>query len=380
MKRLGGWLALVALAAAALAVLAILTGRGDGAADAVENAAGRAWAALVGAVGEDDDDRDEDDDDDRGRGEDDDDDEPPLPLVDGVLAVRLDESRQKLAGIATERLETASLTPTLRATAEVVDVQPLAALRGLYRERFYGARAADIAVAAARREHERLDALYRDDADIARKEVMRAEAAWQTARAERYRVWAGLDSLRARARSEWGAALADQAFADDDARFARLVDSADSLLRAVLPAGRILPGGVREASLERNGAAVPAAYVSPAPRTVAGGGESHFFLVSGLPLPAGLRLDLRIPLAEAPAVGLALPPEAVVRALGRDWAYARIDDSHFVRREVALGRLLPDGRYLAGGLEPDAEVATVGAMVLYAEEFRSQVRNEDDDD
>ena len=40
----------------------------------------------------------------------------------------------------------------------------------------------------------------------------------------------------------------------------------------------------------------------------------------------------------------------------------------------------PTGRYLARGLEAGVEVAVAGAMVLFAEEFRSQIRDEDDDD
>ena len=75
-----------------------------------------------------------------------------------------------------------------------------------------------------------------------------------------------------------------------------------------------------------------------------------------------------------------MPQGAVVRGLGRDWAYARVDERHFVRREVSLDHVLPDGRYLAGGLEAGVEVAVAGAMVLFAEEFRSQIRDEDDDD
>lgn len=363
-----------AVAAAALAA-GFFALAGDDRRAALGEAAGRAWAALVEAApgaGPDGDDDAEDEDDE-------DDDEEPLPLVDGVPAVRLDAERQELAGVETARLEAASFVPTVLAAAEVVDIQPLAALRDAYRERFFDAEAADIAVATAAAEHERLAALYREDADVAQKEVSRAEAAWRTARTQRHRVWAGLDSLRAQAAREWGPVLAEWAFAADDERFAGLASGADSLLRAVLPVGRAWAEGLREASVARGDGAVPAAWLSPAPRAEAGAGESHFFLAPGLALPAGLRLELRAPLTVAPIVGAALPRAAVVRALGRDWVYARLDERHFVRREVSLDHVLPDGRYLAAGLDAGAEAAVTGALVLYAEEFRSQVRDEDDD-
>lgn len=372
--RAWSWLAFVALLAAVAAF-----DRGEGPATA---ALGHAWAALVGTVpglDRDEDDVDDDDDAYEEADDDDDDDDAPLVLVGGMPAVHLDDERQGLAGVKTARLEAGSLMPTIPAVGDVVDVQPLAALRDRYREEFFRAEAADVVLAAARREHERLDALYRDNADVARKAVLRAEADWQAARAERYRLWASLDSLRARARGEWGPVLAEWAFADDG-RFRALASGGGSLLRAVLPPGRVLPSGAGSASLVRNGSTIAAAYVSPAPRTADGAGESHFFLVSGLFLPAALRLSLRIPLTTEPATGLALPQAAVVRALGRAWAYVRFDDSHFVRRAVSLDRVLPDGRYLVNDLDREDEVATVGAAILYAEEFRSQIRDEDDDD
>ena len=252
-------------------------------------------------------------------------------------------------------------------------------LRGRYRALFFAAEAADITLAAAKREHDRLDALYRDDTSVAQKTVLQAEAEWRTAEAERYRLWTELDSLRLAARLEWGPVLAELALAADDPGFARLASGKDSLLRAVLPPGRMLPSAAAEASFAHNGGAVVAHHLAPAPRTLAGGGESHFF-IAPLPLPAALRVHMDVPAVAEPLQGLALPPGAVVRALGRDWVYAQVDESHFVRREVSLGPVLPDGRYLSGGLESDDNVAIIGAMVLYAEEFRSQIRNEDDDD
>lgn len=375
----------LALAAAAAVLLAALAFGLAGGPAALLRAAisGPAGAALAS---DDEDGNDDDSGEDGDGGEDDDEDDEPLPLVGGAPAVRLDAERRELAGVTAARLEPASLTPTLLAAAESVNIQPLAALRDAWRERFFAARAADVAVAAARREHERLDALFRDRADVAEKEVSRAEAAWRTARAERDRLGAVLDALRARAAREWGPALAAWAFAADDSRFAALAAGADSLLRAALPAGAAGADGLRNAELERPGAPLPLVYVSPAPRPAADGapapaaGESHFFLAPGLALPAGHRVGARVARGGGPLSGVALPPAAVVRAMGRDWAYTRLDERHFVRREVALLGVLPDGRYLAGGLEPGAAAVVVGAPILYAEEFRSQIRDEDDDD
>ncbi len=345
------------------------------AAVAARDGAARLWDALT-AGGADDGDEDEDDD-----GDDDGDDDAfaPPPVVGGMPAVRLDAARAALAGVTATRLEPARRAPAAAAPAEVVDIQPLAALRDRYRERFFAARAAEVQLEAARRDHERLAALHRGNADVSEKAALRAEADRDAARAERDRVRAELAALRARARREWGPALAGRAFSADGAGFAGLASGADSLLRAAAPPGAVAPGGARGAWFEHGGARIAAEWLAPAPRA-AGGGAGHFFLARGAAAPAGLRLTLRIPLADEAAEGLALPPEAAVRAMGRDWVYVRAGADLFVRREVTLAGPLPDGRYWLAGREPAGEVVTAGAAILYAEEFRSQIRNEDDDD
>jgi hypothetical protein len=315
--------------------------------------------------------------------DDDDDDAEPALIVGGVPAVRLEEETQALGGIETAVLEAASLVPEVALVGEVVDIQPLIDQRAGYREAYFRAQAADIRLDALRAEHRRLAALYSDDANVAQKTVQQAEAAWQAERAERNRLWDGLDAVRQRAARDWGGVLADWAFERDNAAFEALFQRRDSIILVHLPARLPLAPGVTNAFIAPDGerqAAQPAAYVSPAPR---GGravpGEAHFFVAANTVLPAGARLQLWLPQRGEPLAGHALPASAIVHALGRSWAYVQVDDEHFVRRAVDLSHPLPDGRYLIQSLSAEEAVAVTGAVVLYAEEFRSQIRDEDDD-
>jgi len=325
---------------------------------------------------------DDDDDDDEHAGDDDDDAEPAL-IVGGVPAVRLDEETQDLGGIETAVLEAATLVPEVALVGEVVDIQPLIDQRAQYREAYFRAQAADIRLDALRAEHRRLAALYSDDANVAQKTVQQAEAAWQAERAERNRLWDGLDTLRQRAARDWGRVLSGWAFERENAAFEALFHRRDTVILVHLPAALPLAPGVAQAFVAADGermSAKPAAHISPAARGGrAAPGEAHFFVAADTVLPAGTRVQLWLPQHAEPLAGRALPASAVVHALGRSWAYVQVDDEHFVRRAVDLSHPLPDGRYLVQALAADEAAAVTGAVVLYAEEFRSQVRDEDDD-
>jgi membrane fusion protein, multidrug efflux system len=329
---------------------------------------------------------DDDDDDDEHAGNDDDDDDDdaePALIVGGVPAVRLDEETQDLGGIETALLEAVSLVPEVALVGEVVDIQPLIDQRAGYREAYFRAQAADIRLDALRAEHRRLAALYSDDANVAQKTVQQAEAAWQAERAERNRLWDGLDTLRQRAARDWGPVLAGWAFERENAAFEALFHRHDTVILVHLPAALPMASGVAQAFVAADGErrfARPASHISAAPRGGrASPGEAHYFAAADTVLPAGTRVQLWLPQSVEPLAGRALPASAIVHALGRSWAYVQVDEEHFVRRAVDLSHPLPDGRYLIQALAADEAAAVTGAVVLYAEEFRSQVRDEDDD-
>ena len=313
----------------------------------------------------------------------DDDEAGPALIISGVLAVRLDEEIQALGGIKTATLDVVSLIPEVALVGEVVDIQPLIDQRAAYREAYFKAQAADIRLDALRAEHRRLVALYDDDANVAQKTVQQAEAAWRVERAERNRLWDSLDTLRQRATRDWGPVLAGWAFERENPAFEALFHRRDSLILVHLPPDLPLVPGVTQAFTASDGGrqgASAASHISAAPRSGrATPGAAHFFLAANTALPAAARLQVWLPQRAKPLTGRALPASAVVYALGRSWTYVQVDEEYFVRRVVDLSHPLPDGRYLIQALAADEAAVVTGAVVLYAEEFRSQVRNEDDD-
>ena len=76
--------------------------------------------------------------------------------------------------------------------------------------------------------------------------------------------------------------------------------------------------------------------------------------------------------------GAVVPRSAVIWQTGKSWVYVQTDKEKFARREVALEDPASGG-WFTRSLKPGDKVVTRGAQMLLSEEFKSQIRVEDDD-
>jgi RND family efflux transporter MFP subunit len=83
--------------------------------------------------------------------------------------------------------------------------------------------------------------------------------------------------------------------------------------------------------------------------------------------------------APGPArAGAVAPRSAVIWQSGKSWVYVQTAKEKFARREVALEDPASGG-WFTRSLKPGDKVVTRGAQMLLSEEFKSQIRVEDDD-
>ena len=165
-KTFFGLVAIAAVALAAwVAVDLVLGGDGD-----------EGWvAAVIDGAGDDVDDNNDEDDDDDGLS--------AVTIVGGAPRLVLDAETRERAGIVTRAARPAAHVARIAATASVLDIAPLIALRDGYIAAAYDAEVVGVETGALEQEYQRLRALYDDDANIALKTVTRAEAAWRTGEA-----------------------------------------------------------------------------------------------------------------------------------------------------------------------------------------------------
>ncbi len=75
--------------------------------------------------------------------------------------------------------------------------------------------------------------------------------------------------------------------------------------------------------------------------------------------------------------GAVVPRSAVIWQAGKSWVYVQTDKEKFARREVEL-QDPASGGWFTLSLKPGDKVVTRGAQMLLSEEFKSQIRVEDD--
>ena len=156
------------------------------------------------------------------------------------------------------------------------------------------------------------------------------------------------------------------------------------LARVDVPAGETIASGLTTASIvplgfndkPLNGARVGfAASVDPKTQ-----GQPFVFRVadgSG-ELRPGLSVTAYLETPGPARSGAVVPRSAVIWQTGKSWVYVQTDKEKFARREVALEDPASGG-WFTRSLKPGDKVVTRGAQMLLSEEFKSQIRVEDDD-
>jgi hypothetical protein len=304
-----------------------------------------------------------------------------VEVVGGLTTLRLDASTQARGGLRTEVLKPVSFSPEIAAFGLVADLQPLLAQRARYAAARSEADVARTTLASAKSEYDRLSSLNKEEGDIATKHIQQAEAEWKRNQAELRRFESEMQGIHDETRQQWGAVVTGWALDGNSPEFEKLLNHDDVLILVTLPPGQSLPSGIETVQIGRNGDranAKPATYLSPAPATdPLVQGETHYFRAAADNLRAAMRLDVWIGKSKSAETGVIVPQSAVIWALGQAWAYVKTDDEHFVRRQISTGTAAPGGWFVADSIKPGDNVVVAGAQTLYAEEFRWQIRNED---
>lgn len=329
---------------------------------------------------------------------------PVAEKVEGVPTVRLTRKAQRVVGIEVATAEEIELAETRRLPATVLDVQPLAELRGRVQAAHHEVEAARATAVASAAEQKRVHGLYNDERNASQREL-EAATARATADAARERAaQATLTALRDEARARWGARIAAWLDAPAGSPLDRLMAGHDTLLRVGLPSQVALPADAVLTLPREAGAPLRTTPLGAAPASDSAG-PGRLYLVAG----AGLVPGQRVELAHSDALkeaGALVPPTAIVWHAGQAWVYVRKsghdadeapskappsaasdpagedddtpDADAFERRATPRARRHGERWFLPAFFEVDP-VVVQGAQVLLSEELKYQIRDENDD-
>ncbi|MBI3343778.1 MAG: efflux RND transporter periplasmic adaptor subunit [Gammaproteobacteria bacterium] len=259
----------------------------------------------------------------------------------------------------------------------VLSPQALTDLRNRYVAAAALADKAVAALAASRREYERLKALHGDDRNISDKALQAAEAAWRSDQAAERSAQAAVNAIRQESRQTWGAVLT-AAIVNDMPLFQRLAMQKEMLLRIAAPSGSRLPVPPGKVSVAGDdGVLRTAELISPSPQTDPRiQGPAFFYAAAAEGLLPGTTLTARLPIGPQ-ETGVTIPAAAVVSWQGKMWYYVESAPGRFVRHELT-GAVPVAGGWFAPRLAA-MRIVVRGAQTLLSEELRGQVQTGEGD-
>jgi len=288
------------------------------------------------------------------------------PAEPGDVAVSVPAADQTRLGIASAVLDARTVNASVDAVIRSIDPSQLAALNS-------DLLAATAAAAASESELQRVAGLVAQDRSASQQalELARARAAADAA---------AVSLLHQRLELEWGPAFASQG---DDARRQLIEDvssGAAALLRADAPrypsglTGRVFVELHDHADVATTEFLGLSGTTDQRMQTI-----GLFCVIRGdaaKMLRPGRIVSGRIETNES-LTGVVLPRSALIRSQGRTWAYVRIGEESFIRREVVDGLPVEDGWYVAMGFEPGTDVVNEGAGSMIAFERADEAAEEE---
>lgn len=322
-----------------------------------------------------------------GRGRADDDDAgstasvpPRVTVKNGVTVLTLDAATQQNGGIESARPGPPPAQDVVVGYGTVLDAGSLTDLGNRYLDAKAQLQTAQAKLAVSHAAFERATALYKDQQNMSAAQLQSAEGSFAMDRAALAAAQSHLTTIAASAQQAWGPVLG-KALADGAPLVARLIDRDDYLVKVTLPPDIAVAAAPETASARLgDGSEVRLRFISEATSTDPKiQGISYVYVVpAGSGLLPGMAVAASLPTGHAPR-GVVVPAAAVVWLQGKAWLYLRTGAETFIRRPIAAAQAAPDGGYIVTGLQSDAEIVVRGAQMLLSEEFRAQVRSEEDE-
>ncbi|HET6757151.1 MAG TPA: hypothetical protein VFH21_06020 [Burkholderiales bacterium] len=301
----------------------------------------------------------------------------------GRTTLDIPKPTQEASGITTAPLQKAGYNSAPTVYGVVTDLTGLIELRTRYRAAKAESAVVRAQLQSSAAEYKRLNALHQDDRNVSARVVQSAHAQWEADKAKLSAAESLAANIHDNMRASWGEVLASWAKDANSKVFDGLIRRDEVIVQFAIPfdlkvsasAANLLVTPVAAQSGERE-----AQFVSPSPQVDASAtGRTFFYRAPGRDLPIGTRVAGHFKSNAEAQEGVMVPVSAVVWHGGKAWAYIELDEQKFERREVATAHELDGGWFNTSSFRAGEEVVVSGAQLLLSEEFKYQIRNENED-
>jgi membrane fusion protein, multidrug efflux system len=315
-----------------------------------------------------------------------------VAIKNGATVVNLSPDAQLQSEITTSSISRLAHASVLNTLGNVMNIDTLIELRTRFINAKANANVARAALASSMQEFKRMQQLNQDNKNISDQALLKVEAIYKSDQAKLNAAEIEAKNLRDTMRQTWGDALADSATRETShENFNKLLSHQYVLIMVSYPVDAAKPKANQTIHVYPTGSSmqpIKATFFSEAPlanQTIQG--VTYYFTAPANQLRAGMRLTIQITeasqktnIANKNENGVLIPNSAVVWYGGKAWVYKKIDADNFMRLPINTDNPTEDGWYSQSKqITAKDELVTKGAQLLLSEEFKYQIKNENED-
>ena len=313
---------------------------------------------------------------------DDDDEMEAIHLIDGQVAIFLDDDAQKISGIETVILKEIKHQPELIAYGQALNIHPLLSTLNSYLSASAKQAGAKARFTQAERNISRLRALHKNEA-ISTRKLQSQQSQWQSDQAIYNEMAYQSKLIINTSKLEWGETLINWAIGGHSTPFDSLVKGQATLLKITMPAGTTLAPQINTVNVSPTGkrsSALSASLVSILPQVDHfTQGLQYLFITNTPAIKAGMNLTAWVPQQKQAQAGFIIPESSLAWHLGIAFVFIKVDEEHFIHRNITQPIKVAQGYFITEQLSEEEELVITGTQMLLSHEFRSQIPDEDDD-
>ena len=309
-------------------------------------------------------------------------DQQTVQIINGQIIIELDEQNQKNAGIKTQRVKATPFQKELIVYGKAIDIAPLLKIGSQYQSILSKQAGAKARLLKAETTINRLRNLHKNKA-VSTSKLQTQQSQWQSDKAIFDELSYQGKIIISQSKLQWGDTLTNWFINKNSTQLKQLSERKITLLTVALSAGTAPINQMNPIVISSSGnrkAAVEATFVSLLPAVDNfSQGLQYMFVTKDSSIRPGMNFTAWIPQPNTQNTGFIIPESALAWHLGQSFIFIKIDDEHFVHRNINNPVKVAKGFFISESLKDDDEVVVVGTQMLLSHEFRSQIPDEDDD-
>ncbi len=307
----------------------------------------------------------------------------PVKQIDGQGVVSIDEDIQQASGLKTLTLKQVEYQPEFIAYGKAISLSPLLNIRNQLLANTELEKGVKARLNEAENTVSRMRRLHSNDI-ISTRKLQKQQTQWQSDQAvyntNRYQSRLIINECQLK----WGSTITKWLTDPQSVEFEKLVNGNTTLLKITVPVNRSLSAQTQTVYINPAGdrnSAVTATFVSQLPQIDAiSQGYQYLFQIDDPGIKPGMNVSVWIPELSQHRKGVIIPESAIAWHLGVSFVFIKIDEEHFLHKNLTDPVKVLNGYFIAEQLKEGDELVVTGTQMLLSHEFKSQIPDEDDDD